>query len=108
SGLSLFNEKAQSFRSLLETVRRAKSDPEVHSVVLRIGSPGMGLAQAMALHDELMAFRSSGKKLVATMDSGSLMGMLLASAADEIVMPEIGSLDVLGLSANMYYLRDTL
>lgn len=107
-GFDLFNEKSQSFADLLATFRRAKSDSEVHSIVLRIGAPGLGLSQAMELHEELLAFRASGKTIVATMDSGGLMAMLLSSAATEVIMPEVGSLSVMGLNADMYYLRDAL
>lgn len=105
---SLFGDEPQFFRDLLATIRKAAGDDDVGALALKMDSPGLGIAQAAALHRELMAFRGTGKPIVSVSDSYSLGKYLLASPSDEIVLMPISAVEIYGLSFDMYYFKDML
>lgn len=109
SPFSLFNqETSTTFRELLATVTKAKSDPKVPSMILRIGRAQLNTAQLTELHSALMDFRSSGKPLYATFEATGVGGYVLASAANEIIIPPVSSLELIGMRADIYFYKDTL
>ena len=54
---------------VVETLHRAKADPRVLGLLVRIDAPGMGWAQVQELRDAVLAFRQSGKPAVAFAES---------------------------------------
>lgn len=75
---------AETFRESLERFRDAAS---VHAVVIRINSPGGGVAASQEIHRELVRFRNETKKpVVVSMEAVAASGgYYAASAADHIV-----------------------
>jgi protease-4 len=55
-----------------------------------------------------MTFRESGKPILAFQDNAAIGDLLVMSAADHVVMPPVGNVMVIGLQAQMYYLKDML
>jgi len=106
---SLFGqEPGMTFRELLGTITKAKSDPKVTAMIVRIGNPAINSAQLMELHGALMDFRSSGKPLYATFEATGVGGYVLASAASEILIPPVSSLALIGMRADIFFYKDTL
>lgn len=106
--LALFGSEGTTLRGLKEKVRQAAADEDVAAVVLRFESPGWNLAQAIEFHDVLLEFKDSGKPLYASFDSAGLGVYPIATAADEIVIPPVGGLDLVGMNAAMFYFKDML
>jgi protease-4 len=94
-----------NLRSLTETLKKAKEDPQVKGLVLRLRDLKVGLAKTNELRQALADFRSSGKKTFAVMEEGGNAEYLIASAADEIIMPESGSLMIKGLAAEVMFYK---
>jgi protease-4 len=107
---SLFGgqETSMTFRDLLATVTKAKGDSKISAMVMRIGSAQLNTAQLTELHTALMDFRSSGKPLYATFESTGVGGYVLASAATEILIPPVSSLELIGMRADIFFYKDTL
>lgn len=91
--------------AVAEILAKAAKDDAVKAAVLRLKSPGIGMAKADELRLAMKRFRESGKPLIAQLDAGGNMDYYLASGADEIAMPESGTLALKGLSSEVLFYR---
>jgi protease-4 len=98
--VALFHEKLQA----------AAADPNVGAVVVRINSPGGGVAASEMMWKELQTFRrDTGRPVVAClMDLGTGGAYLLATAADRIVAHPATVTGGVGVIINLYNLIDTM
>jgi protease-4 len=74
-------------REIVDQLERAQRDPTVRAVVVRINSPGGGVAASQEIHGQLTKLRTAhGKPVVASMASVAASGgYYVASASDRIV-----------------------
>lgn len=98
---------------VVETLHRAKADPRVLGLLVRIDAPGMGWAQVQELRDAVLAFRQSGKPAVAFAESFGEFGpgndaFYLAAAFDEIYLQPSGNVGLTGLLAQRYFVKGAL
>jgi protease IV len=94
-----------SIKSVVERIAKAKADPNVKGLVVRIHGLSLGLAKGYELRQAIARFRESGKKAYAFLESAENADYLVASAADEIVMPESGWLMIKGLAAEVTFYK---
>jgi protease-4 len=90
----------------VESLNRAASDKEVKAVVLRINSPGGGVAASDTLYEEVQRFRTeTGKPVIASVqDVGASGAYYVACAADVIVVQPtsvVGSIGVIFQTLNV-------
>lgn len=86
SSFQLFGQGENPVSVLLEQLDKARSDPMVKAVILRINSPGGTVVASELMHDEITHFKESGKPVVAVMmDVAASGGYYIACACDEIV-----------------------
>ena len=82
----LLGEGEHSVSLLLEQLDKARRDPLVKAVILRINSPGGTVVASELMHDEITHFRGKGKPVIAVMmDIAASGGYYIACACDEIV-----------------------
>ena len=96
-------------RALVETLRAAKRDPRIKSVVLRPSAlelPFWGKLQE--LRDAVIDFRSSGKPVIAFLEYGGDREYYLASAANRVYLLPTSQLDLTGVASYELFLRGTL
>ncbi|MEQ8821947.1 MAG: signal peptide peptidase SppA [Sumerlaeia bacterium] len=106
--LEFLAPSSQTLRSVTSTIDKAADDPEVAAIVVKMEAPMLNGAQALELYDHLMAARDAGKTVYAVSDGASLGQYLVMSAANRIVLPEVGGLGIFGVSAEMYYFKELL
>ncbi len=72
---------------LTEQLNKARRDPKVKGVVLRINSPGGTVTASEIMHDEIIRFRrETGKPVIASLqDLAASGGYYIACACDEII-----------------------
>jgi protease-4 len=102
-----------SLAETLGALSKASNDPRVKGLVARIGEGGMGFAEIQELRDAIAAFRAKGKRAIAYADtfgelSSGTRSYYLASAFDEIWLQPLGAVGLVGLRAELPYLRGTL
>ncbi len=95
-----------NLKGVVEKIARAKADPNVKGMVVRVHDLKFGLAKGYELRQAISGFRASGKKVYAFLESAGNADYLVASAADEIVMPESGWLMIKGLAAEVTFYKD--
>jgi len=92
-----------SYGQIERMVAAAIDDPYVHELVMEYDTPGGEVAGAFDLADRLTALRGKGKKITAVASEfAASAGYLLASTADEIVLPRTGMVGSIGVVAAHY------
>jgi protease-4 len=97
-----------TFSETLFGLLRAAKDERITGLVLDIRAAEMDWAKIEELRGAIGAFREQGKPVVAYLEAGFTRDYALATAADRIVLAPEANLMVLGLSAEMAFLKDTL
>lgn len=103
--LGLFGELEIHLADLVARLERAKNDSAVRAVILRIRGPQIGPGKIREIRAAISTLRASGKRVVAELESGMTSDYLLASACDEIVMPESGELMIPGVRAELMFYK---
>lgn len=93
---------------LLQLVRLAGEDAAVRGLALRIGGLEGGWAQLQELREEIDTLRRHGRTVFAYLDRPSHSELFLASACDHITIAPLASLDVVGLRAEVTFVRGAL
>ncbi len=84
---AVFDDGEHPISLLVEKLEKAREDPFVKAVILRINSPGGTVVASEMMHDEISRFREeTGKPVVAVMmDVAASGGYYIACACDHIV-----------------------
>jgi protease-4 len=104
----VFGSAGMSFARLITSIHRAAGDPSVNQLLLKTRNLSLGLAQAQELRDALVFFRSQGKKVICHSSQPNNISYFVASAADEIYIPPVSQLRLVGLRAELTFLAGTL
>ena len=97
--------EATLFEVLLD-LRKAKVDPRIRGIVLRIGSLEIGWGKAAELRQAVVDFRKSGKLAVALIEQEFTPGNMahfIASACDRVYLVPGSSAPLSGLAANYLF-----
>ena len=106
SSMALFGSMQTSLHELVERLDSAAADEKVSGVVLRLREPQIGLGKANEVRAAIARLRKAGKKVYADVHATlSLRDYLVASACDQIVMPESGSLMITGVEAQVIFFK---
>ncbi len=97
--------------TVLETwrlLRKAAADSRIKALVLEPRGLSVGWAKLEELHDDVAAFRKSGKPVYAYLRGATAREYYVATAADHVYMSPEDELDVKGLRAELMYVKGTL
>ena len=101
--------RAETVRSYIDALRRAKDDPRIESVLVvptPFESPFWGKVQE--IRDAVIDFKKSGKRISAYLEYAGEREYYLASAADRIYLLPTSSVDVTGVATYEVFLKGTL
>lgn len=97
-----------SLETLNQRLERLAADPRVRGVVLTLDGLAAGPATVRSLRQAVLRFRQHGKQAVAYLTQVTTWRLYLASAADEILLPESAIFAATGLRVEATFLKDTL
>jgi protease-4 len=97
-----------SVASLRAMFERVCADPQARGVLLRIDGLTAGWATLQSLRAEIALARERGCRVVAHLITPDVAGYYVACACDTILMPPSAHWNVLGLRAEVQFLRDAL
>ncbi|MEX0725852.1 MAG: signal peptide peptidase SppA [Planctomycetaceae bacterium] len=104
----IFGELTETLSKSLERLEKAEADENITGIILHIKQPTIGFGKLNELREAISRVRAKGKKVVAWMDEGTTKDYLLASACDEIVIPESGTLMIVGLRMEVTFYKELL
>lgn len=94
-----------SLLELLTTLDAASRDPDVTGILLRLDGAPIGWGRAVAVR-RAVADAATRKTVVAFGESLSAGDVFIGSAASELFVPPAGSLGLVGLRMDAFFLRD--
>jgi protease IV len=94
--------------SLLSGLERAATDNRITGLVLNMKGVGADWAKVEEIQTALARFSKEGKPVVAYIDGATTRDYALAIMADDIVMSPEANLMVLGISAELDFMKDVL
>lgn len=97
-----------SIKDLWYHIKRAKIDPRIKGIILKITYLKTGLAKIEDIGRLLKDFKKSGKKVVAFIEGGGIKDYYLSTFADKIYVFKGGLLFLKGLAAEAMFLKNTL
>jgi protease-4 len=81
-----------SSRSVVAQLRRWSEADNVPVILLRVDSPGGGVAASQEIHEEILRARAKGKKVVASMGTVAASGGLYVAVACDTIVANPGTL----------------
>ena len=110
SPFSIFNqERGQQLRKWLNEIKKFKNDESVAGLIIDLKTVRTGFSKKQEMHDALMAFKDSGKKIIVYADYGiSNTDYYLISMADEIYLNKLASVDLRGLLMEVTFYKQLL
>ncbi len=109
----LKDDKAVSLKHVVDSLRRAADDPRIVGVLLDIRNPVISLADIQAIEAAMATFRASEKWNAAFLETAGEgdrgdAAYALAVTADEVVLAPSGDINLVGLRAEVPFIRGTL
>jgi protease-4 len=98
----------QSLDDLRDQLDLIAANERAAGVVITAHALETGFASIQGIRTALLAFRKRGKRVIAYLPQANTRLYYLASAADTIVMPEAGILDLVGLQVGVTFLKEAL
>ena len=80
-----------SSKSVVRQLKKYSKDSSIPAIVLRINSPGGGVAASQEIYEEIKKVRSKGKKVVASMGSVAASGGYYIAVATDTIVANPGS-----------------
>jgi protease-4 len=101
----LFGELTENLETAIARLDKAAGDDKIDGVILKIHGPTIGWAKMNAFRKAIARVREKGKKVHAWFADGSNMDYVLASACDEVTMPQPGTLMLVGIRAEITFYK---
>lgn len=103
------NTRSLSHENIMKAIKKAKEDEKIKGIYIQGGIlTGATPAMLEEIHDALVDFKTTKKKIVAYGDNYSQGSYYLASVADSIVINPIGMLNWDGMASQTMYPKDML
>ena len=106
--MTLFGDLGTDLRKTIARLDKTAQDDRIAGVILEIRPAALARGKLNELSAAIHRVRSSGKKVYAHLERAVGAQYLLATACDEIVMPESGVILIPGIHAEFGYYKDML
>ena len=103
-----FSRGPRTTAEWVRLIEKARGDDSVDGIILNIGRFGGGMATVSEIRNALLRFKEDGKNVIVYAEILTGKGLLLASAADMIIMNPSGYLYFTGLTASISYYKGLL
>jgi protease-4 len=108
ASLELLFGGGENFKAKLDRIKKAQQDKNIQALYLEIDGLSIGWAKVEELRAAIAAFRKTGKKAVAYLESGATKDYLVAAACDQVSMPPSAVLMLTGLQAQLTFFKGLL
>ena len=106
---SLFGHKHQlSLPLLLKLIQAARRHKRVEALLLLLKNVSIGWGGIQEIHHELERFHAAGKSSLTYLETADNKSYFLACGAQQVYLPPSASLDLVGLRAEQFFLKNLL
>ncbi|MDF2479420.1 MAG: protease [Sphingobacterium sp.] len=103
-----YSTKSIGLDDILGRIRYAATDGSIKGIYIDAGSIGTGFASLKEVRDELLAFKKTGKFIVAYNAGYNQKAYYVASIADKVYVNPQGTIDFRGLASSTMFYKDLL
>jgi len=107
-GEGLFGPPPENFRSKVDRIQKVARDANVKALYLELGSLQVGFGKLHELKSAVAAVKASGKKVFAYCEDPGTKEYLLGLSADVFAIPEAGTVNLVGLRAEVTFYKNAL
>jgi len=105
--IEIVSTKGKTVEEILATIKKLKNNDEIMGIVFKSGNIITNMATFQEIHDVLLDFKTSGKKIIYYFDFINNMNYALAaSVGDKIYLNPAGSLFLNGMTISNPYLKN--
>ncbi len=108
SGRPGLGGESRALYELLRLIRLAGEDASVKALALRIGALDGGWAQLEEIREELAELRRRGRTVFAYLDRPGHAELFVAAGCDHVTLAPLAGVDIVGLRAEVTFLRGAL
>jgi len=108
SGFSQLFTSPPTVREVVDSLRRAKTDPDVSAVILAPGGTAPFWAKVQEVRDAVLDFKTSGKPIIGYLEYGGEQEYYLATACDRVYLMPTSAVELTGLASYELFLRGAL
>ncbi|MCK6640389.1 MAG: signal peptide peptidase SppA [Bacteroidia bacterium] len=101
-------EKKMGLDAIVESIRKAKTDPEIKGIFIETQDIDAGMASVEEIRNALIDFKQSKKFVYAYGEAFTQKGYYLSSVADQVFINPQGGLDFKGLGAQIMFFKKML
>jgi len=106
--LYIFKPALDTLYDIKGRFAKARKDNSVNGIIVKMLNVDMGWAKAQELRRSIMECRQAGKKVICFVESPGNVEYYVASAADRVVIPPSGTVVLVGLRAEVLFLKGFL
>lgn len=103
-----YSTKSIGLDDILGRIRYAATDGNIKGIYIDAGSIGTGFASLKEVRDELLAFKKTGKFVVAYNAGYNQKAYYVASIADKVYVNPQGTIDFRGLASSTMFYKDLM
>ena len=103
----LFNGPPTTVTDITEGIERARTDPHITGLEVRVSESSMGMGEIQEIRDRIQAFNRTRKLSVAYLEFATNRSYYLASACETLIMLPKSEFHVHGMMASTTFLRGT-
>jgi protease-4 len=105
--LDMFNGPSTTVTDITEGIERARTDPHITGLEIRIGETSMGMGKIQEIRDRVQAFNLARKFSVGYLEFATNRSYYLASACQTLIMLPKSEFHLHGMMASTTFLRGT-
>ncbi len=103
-----YDIRNRNLQPILESINKAKSNPKINGIILKINSPITDFAKLQEIIQAIKNFKAKGKTVYVYSETLSNNDYLLASAANKIFISPQGGVEIKGIAIELLFMKDTL
>lgn len=96
------------FQWILRTLETARNEKSIRAILLVVKNSHIGWGQIEEIHNELKRFHETGKRSLAYLEQGDNKAYYLACGAQEVYLAPAGTLELVGVRAEILYFKNLL
>jgi protease-4 len=105
---SFESESNTGLNTILENLRKAKSDKNIKGIYMELSTINTGIATVEEIRNALLDFKKSGKTIISYSEVYTQKSYYLASVSDKIYMNPQGAMELKGLGAEIMFYKGLL
>jgi protease-4 len=106
-GLVEINDVIMSSENTVEQIKKYREDKSIKAIIVRINSPGGGVAASQEIYEEVKKTRNSGKIIVVSMGSIAASGGYYIACGSSLIVANPGTLTgSIGVIAEFITIKD--